>query len=123
MPMTSIGLFFVRDVLTIGAGFTFPSMMAKYFTDKNIISNPSTADIASQLLVPIMAQTLLTPLHLLALDMYNRQGVGLFSRAEKVGHLYVEATSLRMMRVLGAYGLAGISNTAIRTRWRAHIDA
>lgn len=123
MPMASIGLFFIRDVLTIGAGFTFPAMLASYFTEKNIIKDPITADVTSQLMVPIMAQTLLTPIHLLALDMYNRKGVNMLARAEKVGHLYAEGTSLRMMRVLGAYGLAGISNTAIRTRWRAHIDA
>lgn len=122
MPITSLGLFFVRDLLTIGAGFTFPSIMRDFLLERGIISNKVVADTISQILVPVLAQSILTPLHLLALDIYNRRGVDAISRAEKLGHLYFEAASLRMVRVMGAYGIAGISNTSLRKKFRHYID-
>lgn len=121
MPAASLGLFFIRDVLTIGSGFTFPAILSSHLIEKKYITSQSLAEKVSQVIVPIMAQTILTPLHILALDVYNRIGVTFFSRVEKLAHLYPETVSLRMARVLGAYGIAGVTNTSLRAHLRMSV--
>ncbi|EOD32173.1 hypothetical protein EMIHUDRAFT_449549 [Emiliania huxleyi CCMP1516] len=95
VPPVTYMLFAGRDVLTIAAGFT------------------ASAANASQLLSPVGMQCLLTPVHLLALNMYNVPIATPAQRASQVGPLLPSSTLARMGRFGCAYGIGGIMNTRL----------
>ena len=70
--------------------------------------------LACQLLVPMAIQIVVTPTHLLALDLYNRLNKTISNRINRLNVIYIEAASLRMVRVLCAYGIAGVANTNMK---------
>jgi hypothetical protein len=118
-PLASWGSFVVRDLLTIGAGFNFPSIFSSYLQDTKMISNQAHADKLSQLTVPMIAQMVLTPIHLLALDIYNRAAVSPMNRFSYIAKIYPSALSIRMTRVLCAYGIAGVTNKTLKEELRS----
>lgn len=109
-PLASWGLFCLRDLLTIGAGFNFPKAASTFLQESNFITSPEYADKISQVTVPMVAQLALTPIHVLSLDIYNRVGESPRSRYTYIKGIYPETASIRMGRVLCAYGIAGVSN-------------
>jgi hypothetical protein len=113
-PLISWGLFFGRDLMTIGAGFTFPPLVSDFLQKSNIISSKGVADNLSQVCMPMVAQLFLTPIHLLALDIYNRAGESSSSRFNYIKGIYPETATIRMGRVLCAYGIAGVTNTRLK---------
>ena len=117
-PLASWGLFVLRDLLTIGAGFNFPSVASAYLQDSKIISSKEDADKVAQLSVPMAAQLVLTPIHLLALDIYNRAGQTAPNRVSYISNVLPGALSIRLGRVLCAYSIAGVSNKSIKQALR-----
>ena len=79
VPMGSFALFALRDCATIAASFSIPKKVASQMEATLCLDSP-TASIASQLLCPMAVQFISTPLHLLGLDLYNRDKV---SKAER----------------------------------------
>ena len=73
----------------------------------------ASAANASQLLSPVGMQCLLTPVHLLALNMYNVPIATPAQRASQVGPLLPSSTLARMGRFGCAYGIGGIMNTRL----------
>lgn len=110
-PVTYI-LFAGRDVLTIAAGFTVPPILAQTLVKSGSLEEASAAN-ASQLLSPVGMQCLLTPVHLLALNMYNVPIATPAQRASQVGPLLPSSTLARMGRFGCAYGIGGIMNTRL----------
>ncbi|CAD7942564.1 unnamed protein product [Amoebophrya sp. A25] len=68
----------------------------------------------AQLTCPMLIQIISTPLHLTALDLYNRPGHPFLSRATFVGSQYLGAMTLRMSRIAPAFGFGGVGNRALR---------
>lgn len=127
-PGASWSLFLVRDLCTIGSGFTAPPLLTNYinnYINKNNINNKNTDNKwvtnVSQMLVPIVFQLVLTPIHLLALDFYNNKISSFNSRVKSVAAGYVESTVIRWGRVIAAYGVAGIINTDFRNMLRCEL--
>jgi hypothetical protein len=114
VPLASWTLFILRDVSTMAAGFILPGMASDVIYEKKIFKKKSTCDIVAQLSVPMACQFFLTPMHLLALDMYNRPGETFQNRQAFVRSLFKESALLRCCRVGSIYGIAGISNTKIK---------
>jgi len=113
-PMISWGLFCVRDLLTIGAGFNFPTAAAKYLHSTGWIESYTTCDKLTQVSVPMLAQLALTPIHTLSLDFYNRKTEPLSGRIRYVASIFPETVTIRMGRVLSAYGIAGVTNKELK---------
>lgn len=114
MPMASWGLFIIRDVLTVGSGFSFPPMFSAYMQERGMIRSKESAEKVSQLVIPMAMQACLAPVHLLALDTYNRAGRTAMDRLQAVRSIYFETATMRMGRVLAAYGICGVTNKSIR---------
>ena len=70
-PVQSLGLLFLRDLLTLASAFTFPPILSKWMQAKWGYGE-RTSSTMGQLSCPLLVQLLVTPLHLLALDIYNR---------------------------------------------------
>lgn len=115
LPPASFATFVVRDGLTLFATFNLPQLVAP--------SLPSSMDAAvdrlsiAQLVMPAAMQAFATPLHLLGLDLYSRNGkVPWRDRVSRVSSTWVPATLARMCRIIPAYGLGGIVNTRVRSQ-------
>jgi hypothetical protein len=116
-PIQSWGMFIFRDVLTVGAGFTFPAAAAAYLKENEVMS-PPVADIFAQLTVPMAFQVGLTPIHLLALDIYNRPDMNMANRFKYIESLYLPSLFVRCARVGAVYGVAGVANKKIKSTLR-----
>jgi len=117
-PLPSWSLFIFRDVFTIGAGFTLPPLASRYMQDNKLVTNVSVADKICQFAVPMSAQVFLTPVHLLALDFYNNKVSTPSNRVKTISPILPETTSIRMGRVLFAYGIAGVANIGLKNYLR-----
>ena len=70
VPLATYGIFLSRDTLTIAGGFTVPPIMSSLM-QSTLGYEKKNADKLAQLVSPMAMQLICTPLHLLALNMYN----------------------------------------------------
>jgi hypothetical protein len=114
LPLASYFLFFSRDAMTIGASFNIPTLLSAHM--QNVGISRETADISAQLITPCAVQFFSTPLHLTALDLYNRPQAK--DRLGFIAKNYIQTVSARLGRIFPAYGLGGVGNSWIKTQLR-----
>merc|ERR1712087_327874 len=68
VPLTTYGTFLFRDALIIGAGFILPAMVAGAIKSNTEI-DAQKADKIAQLATPCAMQVVITPIHLLGLNL------------------------------------------------------
>lgn len=117
VPMTTYGTFLFRDALIIGAGFILPAIVAGQIQSSTEIDRQKAEKIA-QLATPCSMQLLITPIHLLGLNLYNTPTATTAERFRAVATTYPEATGVRMFRFPWAYGVGGIVNKELTYRAR-----
>lgn len=130
VPSISYLLFTLRDVLTIYGCFVCPPILSSRLEalsdsvkDQFLLGTPEVRSRVSQLMLPVMVQFVSTPIHLLALDLYNRpqRALSLADRVARVGRDLPAAVPTRMMRILPAFGVGGVLNTEIRAGLRRRL--
>ncbi|CAD7925333.1 unnamed protein product [Amoebophrya sp. A120] len=84
------------------------------------ISQAGALNLA-QLTCPMLIQLVSTPLHLTALDLYNRPQATAGSRLAFVGSQYLGAMTLRMSRIAPAFGFGGLGNRILRESFNAEL--
>merc|ERR1711953_1161240 len=109
VPATVYGTFLFRDAMIIGAGFILPAMVAGGIQSSTQMDRPKAEKIA-QLATPCGMQIIITPIHLLGLNMYNVPTASLGERMRSVAKSYPETTGVRMARFFWAYGVGGLVN-------------
>lgn len=114
-PKLSYLLFAARDSLTIAASFTAPSYIAGLLQEKKIVSSEKTANVTAQLFSPCAVQFFSTPVHLYALDLYNRPDISIASRAQLIRKEYFKSALARIGRIGPAFGIGGVGNTYLRS--------
>ncbi|GLE04052.1 hypothetical protein PINS_up012963 [Pythium insidiosum] len=119
-PLASIGLFAVRDALTVAASFNAPRVVAKELRERAQLE-PSRASTVAQLLCPAVVQFVSTPLHLLGLDLYNHRTAMVRQRINFVQREYLKSAVARIGRIGPAFGVGGVGNTFCRERLRASL--
>ncbi|KAG7397497.1 hypothetical protein PHYBOEH_000649 [Phytophthora boehmeriae] len=120
-PLSSIGLFAVRDSLTVGASFNAPKVLSKKLQDDAQVEK-SKANTIAQLVCPMAVQFISTPLHLLGLDLYNNKGQSIAKRASFVQREYLKSAFARIGRIGPAFGIGGVGNTYFRNNLRAKLE-
>lgn len=78
-----------------------------------------SASSAAQVLAPAAVQIVSTPLHLMGLDLYNREGVKMWGRDGRIGRVVRDwgiSCGARMGRIVPAFGVGGVVNMKVR-RW------
>lgn len=104
----------VRDAITIYGSFTLAQQCANIIPD-SLASHPYSKTVFTQLLVPVVSQLFATPLHLLGLDLYNRQyHVPIRDRAAVVMRDLPVATMIRGVRIIPAFGFGCLANMGLR---------
>eukprot|EP00415_Alexandrium_ostenfeldii_P003102 UN3102 len=63
-------------------------------------------------------QVVITPIHLLGLNLYNTPVATTSARLQAVAKTYPEATGVRMFRFFWAYGVGGLVNKSLNQRAR-----
>lgn len=115
IPGPSYALFAVRDCLTIFASFNLPPLIAPNIPLSEVAETYVSRASVAQFLAPASIQLLSTPLHLLGLDLYNRnQGASFADRFNKVRKDWIMSSFARMARIVPAFGVGGVVNTRVR---------
>ncbi|PLN76947.1 hypothetical protein BDW42DRAFT_177724 [Aspergillus taichungensis] len=116
VPRVSYGLFCLRDSITIFASFNIPPLIAPSIPDA-VAATPGMKAAVAQFACPALMQFASTPMHLLGLDLYNRQppgGLGWRERASRIRRDYVVSCFARMGKIVPAYGVGGVANVRLR---------
>uniref|UniRef100_A0A0G4FHF6 Mitochondrial carrier protein n=1 Tax=Chromera velia CCMP2878 TaxID=1169474 RepID=A0A0G4FHF6_9ALVE len=116
-PPASYALFFLRDAMTMAASFNAPPHISNFIKKTNPEIGKSTADNIAQMACPVGIQTISTPIHLVALDLFNRPAATAAQRVGFIGSTYFSMVSARMARIAPAFGIGGILNRQIRTHF------
>jgi len=123
IPGPSYALFAIRDCLTVFASFNVPPLIAPYMPlSEGMQQHISTAS-AAQFVAPAAVQLISTPLHLLGLDLYNRDGnMGWRERFSKVRMDWLKSSFARMARIVPAFGVGGVVNTGVRRSLMSRLE-
>ncbi|KIY00618.1 uncharacterized protein Z520_03281 [Fonsecaea multimorphosa CBS 102226] len=132
VPKLSYALFAVRDCLTIFASFNLPSIIAPQLANlppevrsrfSRILSTESGRMNTAQFMAPAAIQLISTPIHLLGLDLYNRQGrLGFGERYSRVVRDWGVSALARMGRIIPAFGVGGVVNSNMRRKFMTQIE-
>lgn len=113
-PYTSYGLFALRDSLTIASTFVVKKDLVRVLHhDYNISYN--IADFISSFTIPIIAQIFSTPIHILALDIYQKPNDSIQNRIKNIYKLYPSVCSGRMIRIVPAFCFGSYLNDILRS--------
>lgn len=124
IPKISYTLFCLRDSVTIFASFNIPPLIAPSIPDF-IAATPSMKSAMAQFACPALMQFASTPMHLLGLDLYNRQPVGGLpwtERAARIRRDYVPACFARMGKIVPAFGVGGVVNVRLRASLMKNVE-
>ena len=116
----SLGLWLVRDVLTMAAAFVIPSRVAHVFASAGVPEE--SAEKVSIFSCPIIFQVFLTPFHLLGYDFYNFKDRTMGQRITYLKSVYPSVLGLRMIRMAGAYGIGGVNNRSFRNYFNSKLE-
>jgi hypothetical protein len=104
-PLTSLGLFAMRDILSIGASFIGPTYIS------NIVEKDFFKYNTSQFICPLLIQFISSPLHLLGLNLYNNKNANFNQRLKFISNEYLKTTIARIARIIPAFSFGCIINT------------
>jgi hypothetical protein len=117
VPRTIAATFLLRDAITIFGSINLPPMLFPLLSDSHFSS--SAMKIATlQLSVPILSQVFATPVHLMALDLYNNpKKDGSTARLARMRRNLGPTTAMRCSRIIPAFGVGLIVNTGLRNHF------
>lgn len=118
VPLPSYALFAIRDCMTIFASFNVPPLLGPVLSRKmgDEWNKTLSGATVAQFLAPAGIQLFSTPLHLLGLDLYNRNGksVTWSDRFQIVKKNWAISSVARMCRIVPAFGVGGVVNAKVR---------
>ncbi|KAG1052206.1 hypothetical protein G6F43_005637 [Rhizopus delemar] len=115
LPKLTYLLFAARDGLTIAASFNAPTYVAEKLQTYRPSTNPTSATVASQLACPAAVQMISTPIHLFALDLFNRPQASTSMRFHLIRKEYFKSALARIGRIGPAFGIGGVGNSFVRS--------
>ena len=123
IPPVSYALFAARDSLTIFASFNLPPLIAPSLPLSDAAEQYVSRATAAQFLAPAGIQLISTPLHLLGLDFYNRNGgTAMSDRMRKVRVDWLKSSLARMCRIVPAFGVGGVVNIRMRKKFMQQLE-
>jgi len=117
MPVATVGLFGMRDLVTVASAFTVPGHLANALAGGGV--DPSTADTAARIISPVAMQAICAPCHLLALNLYNSPVATSAERFRAVAALTPATTLAFAARMLPAFSIGGVMNQALLRKGHA----
>lgn len=127
-PLLTYGIWGLRDLTVIGSGFVLPEIMGKVLQEKNPKMDRKEALSISQMICPVAAQFVATPLQLLGLDIYNRpmKNMNMYHVIKERYNLiytnFLPSLTVRFGRIIPGLGIGGVGNLYLRDSWRDMIS-
>jgi hypothetical protein len=122
VPIPTFVLFALRDSMTIAASFNLPPLLAPYIPTTEIMKGVRKESIA-QFIAPAAVQVFSTPMHLLGLDFYNRNGTTtLVQRWDVVKRAWAVSCLARLCRIIPAFGVGGVVNAGVRRSFMEKLE-
>jgi hypothetical protein len=112
-PIRTISLFAVRDCCTMAATFYFAPKACEYLVLEHDY-NRHLSEISTSLAIPVFSQFLTAPVHIHAMDFFNRP---VASWAERIARIQADMGKIcfaRGLRILPAFGIGSYSNNKFR---------
>lgn len=123
VPPITLFTFALRDSLTIFASFNLPPLIAPNLPLSEAAEKYISRTSAAQFLAPAGIQLFSTPLHLLGLDLYNRNGdKTMADRMRKVRVDWLKSSLARVCRIVPAFGFGGVVNNSLRLRFQKQLE-
>ncbi|KAJ3035173.1 hypothetical protein HDU99_010621, partial [Rhizoclosmatium hyalinum] len=112
LPKLTLGLFAIRDSMTVATAFLAPPIISPYLQQAGLSKH--TADVTAQIGAPCAVQLLSTKIHLYALDMYNFPGLSMKEHFSLIRKNYWKTSMGRIVRTLPGFGIGGVANMRFR---------
>ncbi|KAH9988647.1 hypothetical protein F4779DRAFT_632262 [Xylariaceae sp. FL0662B] len=124
VPRAATLIFLIRDCFTIFGSVTLPPKVSSLIPDDFGFGRLSK-ETMSQLMVPVLSQLVASPIHLVGLDMVNRQepGISLRNRVTHNRGGLLPTTVMRSLRILPSFGLGIITNTEMRRFFHSNFES
>lgn len=125
VPLPSYLLFTTRDCLTIFASFNVPPLLGPVLSKQmgDEVQKTLSGQTLAQFLAPAGIQLVSTPLHLLGLDLYNREGrLSWGDRWTIVKKNWGVSATARICRIVPAFGVGGVVNAKVRRGLMEKLD-
>jgi len=110
-PLRTISLFATRDFFTMAATFYAAPKAAKWLIKEHDV-NREVAELSMALAIPVATQVLTAPLHIHAMDCYNRPVAT--DRMAQIQKEFSKIAFARGLRILPAFGIGSYSNNKFR---------
>ena len=107
----SILIWFRNFFLHSYTSFTLPKLISENIYEKTSYN----LETETQLLIPGLFQFINTPVHLLALDYYNRPKTNFNNRVALIKDLYKSTTLIRILRLTLSFGIGGVANSKLKS--------
>mmetsp|Transcript_10138 Transcript_10138/g.23459 ORF Transcript_10138/g.23459 Transcript_10138/m.23459 type:complete len:321 (-) Transcript_10138:181-1143(-) len=113
-PMRTVSMFALRDSLTMLATFYGAPLASNYLKSERDW-HPEVAELSMALTIPAITQVLTAPIHIHAMDYFNRPGTLPFSeRMDNIKSEFNKISFFRALRILPAFGIGSYSNNKFR---------
>jgi hypothetical protein len=116
VPMGSYAAWLGRDVISMGVIFTAPPIVGKQVA--GIFGSEKAGYYAAQFGLPLVLQTVTTPMHLLGYDIYNNPKNTFAQRIAFMGKDYAKNVGIRMIRMVPPWSVGTIGNREMRQSFR-----
>jgi hypothetical protein len=110
-PLKSNFLLAIRDIITINACFIWKKDLINYL-DRYITHNKS--EIISSIILPSSIQIISTPIHILAIDIYEKPYSNAIERLKNIKNCYKSVLFGRILRAIPAFGIGSFINDMLR---------
>ena len=112
-PKLTIAGFAVRDCATMAATFYFAPKATEFLILEHDV-NRHMAEIGCSLSIPVVSQFITAPIHIAALDKYNRPDASTGERVAQIKKEFGKVCFARGLRILPAFGIGSFSNNKFR---------
>lgn len=112
-PLRTIGMFAARDTGTMFSTFYLAPLAAEYMIAEHNV-NKEVATIGAALSIPVVSQFVTAPLHIHAIDYFNRPRATNAERLEMIRNEFGKVCLARGVRIFPAFGIGSYSNNKFR---------
>jgi len=115
VPLGSYGAWFGRDIVSMACIFTLPPIVGKQIAEYT--GSEKNGYYVAQFGLPLILQTVTTPIHLLGYDIYNNPGNTAAQRIAFMGKDYFSNVGVRIIRMAPPWSIGTIGNTTLRNKF------